>query len=541
MTNSHASKAIAQAFWLFLSLLPATLHAASLTELGKRLYEEGIDASGKPLAATRFDQSRVEGREAACINCHRKSGMGGVEGATIVQPINNEFLFHRTVSTMAIVDPRIRMGFSMPQGSYTDASAVSAITEGKKLDGTALGPLMPRYQLDSQSAEAIIAYLKTLSATVSPGIGKDHIQFATVIAPGVSQELRDAFKKTVKAYFDRNNLFLLPGGRHHRLSYDVYPRTPRDWRMDFWELQGSPDTWPAQLDTFYRNRPAFALISGLVPGNIEPVHAVCNRQQIPCVFPSTNQPPGQEDRYTFYFSQGVSLEAAILAEHLGSRKDHLPARVLQLVDDDEVARSAAAELTTDLSRHGISSRTVRLAAGSGELAGAIRELTQGDVIMGWVNDGSQLTRLEGLLSGSGAEVYLSTLLSGGEYAPMTDDLRNRVRLVYPFETGQRRNNQEAGFLAWVNSSKVPAVSERYQSEFFFNMLLLSEVVGQMLDNLYREYLAERVEDIISMGFQKSNYAAMSLGPGQRFAARSGYIVRPLRENRVEKISERITP
>ena len=48
-----------------------------------------------------------------------------------------------------------------------------------------LGGLMPRYALGEAELQSLKAYLETLSAQWSPGVDRDTIRIATVVAPGV--------------------------------------------------------------------------------------------------------------------------------------------------------------------------------------------------------------------------------------------------------------------------------------------------------------------------------------------------------------------
>lgn len=55
---------------------------------GARLYLEGVNSQGQPLVGLRFDgQVRVVGAAAACVLCHRRSGLGAVEGTNQIAPI----------------------------------------------------------------------------------------------------------------------------------------------------------------------------------------------------------------------------------------------------------------------------------------------------------------------------------------------------------------------------------------------------------------------------------------------------------------------
>jgi hypothetical protein len=58
------------------------------------------------------------------------------------------------------------------------------------------------------------------------------------------------------------------------------------------------------------------------------------------------------------------------------------------------------------------------------------------------------------------------------------------------------------------------------------MLILQEAIAEMVENHYKDYLLERVEGIFGMSYDFWGiYSRPSLGPGQRYANRSGYITK----------------
>jgi cytochrome c553 len=61
-------------------------------EIGRRIYMEGMLPSGKPLQGKRANSVQVEGAAAACETCHRRSGMGSLEGNIVVPPITGRIL-----------------------------------------------------------------------------------------------------------------------------------------------------------------------------------------------------------------------------------------------------------------------------------------------------------------------------------------------------------------------------------------------------------------------------------------------------------------
>lgn len=60
---------------------------------GKNIYIHGKLSSGEDVIATTVGDVQLTGEQAACVNCHRHSGLGSIEGSTIAPPITGEILF----------------------------------------------------------------------------------------------------------------------------------------------------------------------------------------------------------------------------------------------------------------------------------------------------------------------------------------------------------------------------------------------------------------------------------------------------------------
>ena len=150
---------------------------------GEALYRRGILASGEPLSGNREGGGSTSGASAACVNCHRPSGLGTVEGRTVIPPITAKYLF-RPGTSVAPTAGDHHLGPTGPSRSpYTDDTLVRAIRKGVDPDGRTLDYLMPRYNLDDATMRSLIAYLKRLSSGPVPGVGVDTLHFATIITP----------------------------------------------------------------------------------------------------------------------------------------------------------------------------------------------------------------------------------------------------------------------------------------------------------------------------------------------------------------------
>jgi hypothetical protein len=333
--------------------------------------------------------------------------------------------------------------------------------------------------------------------------------------------------------------------RHMVTAAEMVLGTERDWVLDVWELQGAPETWAGQLDAKYKQQPVFALISGITNGTWEPVQEFCQRNAVPCWFPSVPLPGGKESFYSLYFSQGVFLEAGVLAKYLSGKTSDKPKRLVQVHRDDYVGNNAGKALAKALSKSGIAVED-RILGGDG-LQKTLSTLTGKDAIMFWLNR-ADLAELGRLTAPSKGAIYFSSVLAGGEQG-IPPTWKGLANLVYPYELPDQREGNLSYFHSWLKQKNIALVDEPLQSEVFFTVDFLTDTIGEMLDNLYRDYLVERAENMLSRrelskGEQVSRerqmwgvgnkspakqvgttiYPHLGLGALQRFASKGGYIV-----------------
>jgi cytochrome c553 len=499
--------------------------AASQVELGRRIYEEGILPSGAKLQGTRFDQSKVTGEDASCAKCHRQSGMGSKEGKDPVPPVTGRFLFGEARESVVLTDPRSPKNVMQSQAAYTDAALVKAIRKGINREGKSMHLLMPRYEMDDASIKALTAYLKQLSAKFSPGVSATTIRFATIVAPGVDAPQRDVMLKMMQAAFrQRNSSHTLRAGRT-RAQVQADRHAMRKWELAVWELQGTPETWGKQLADLYSQNPVFAVISGVASGTWAPVHEFCNRERVPCLFPSVDLPEAKEGFYSLYFSRGAALEADVLAKQLLDPVHPRPQRVVQVRSDDGIAEAASLRLRAALAGAGLAveDRVVAAPAASGK--NPLEGLSDQDAVVFWLRPADLASLAKATPKLPAPVTYFSSVLADGEAAAIPVEWRSGARLAYPYELGDQRQRIAHGMKQWLQRSRFPLVNERFQSEVYFNLVFLSDITMHMLDNYYRDYLIERTEDMLGQSGNVTVYPRLSLGPKQRFASKGAYIAK----------------
>lgn len=565
--------------WLVVPWAPV-VGAADDLEQGQRIYMEGILPSGAMLTGTRLGTNVISGAAAACVNCHRRSGMGSVEGDIQISPITGNFLFSSEGEQhLATMDPRVSKRFNQMHEPYTDESLAKAILQGVNSNGRKMNVLMPHYELSAADVKVLTTYLKQLSAQWSPGVTEDSIRFAVVITPDVEPERRKALIDMMRIAFNQKNGSTMTakrsgGKRQHMVSAaEMVLGTERTWQLDVWELQGAPEGWGEQLVERYRSQPVFALVSGVSNSTWQPVHDFCEREHVPCWFPSVPLPVATLTPYSLYFSRGAALEADVLARYLLDQKSS-PRHLVQIYRDDEIGRTASRALAGKLSGSAITVENRVLRAdlpATDALKQAVATLKGDDVAMFWLRP--QEIQLLATITPPESRNYFSAGLARAENAGFPDRWRSEARLVYPYELPEKRAANLNYFRAWLNLRKLPLVDEVMQSEVFFALNFLTDTLAEMLNNLYRDYLIERAESMINrreggkseqetrdrlalgnagelvrkhgemtvaenqriqIADQQTNvaksqgttvYPRLSLGVGQRFASKGGYIVR----------------
>ena len=131
-----ALAAVALSAALAVSAAPEAPQASSI-QIGQSIYRGGVLPSGAPLRAEREAGLVMQGADAACVNCHRRSGFGAQEGRSFIPPIAGPYLLRPRAGTGANrPDLPYLEGMRGDRDPYTDATLARAIREGIAADGT---------------------------------------------------------------------------------------------------------------------------------------------------------------------------------------------------------------------------------------------------------------------------------------------------------------------------------------------------------------------------------------------------------------------
>ena len=301
----------------------------------------------------------------------------------------------------------------------------------------------------------------------------------------------------------------------------------RDWVLDEWELHGTPQEWPAQLEELYRRQPVFAIVGGIADDDWSPIDAFCARHQIPAILPQTPLPPAVpagDGFYSLYFSKGVTLEAQAIAHHLGGAP---AAGGIRQVARCGTAGAAAAAVLRERRAGG----PVRVPAGSDRRSPPTpgrRSRAARATLVVWLADGDT----EGIeaLAASPAletvrEVYLSSSLLGEAAVRLPERLARRSVLAHPFVPPDEFERHATRSLLWMKGNGLEPADRRVAVDALFAAVLASDALSMPRTIDSREYFVEVIEHMTNRSVSPTAYPSVTFDPKRRFGSAGAYLLR----------------
>lgn len=512
--------------------------------LGARLYRHGIDTSGHRIAAIAASGQPVIGAQAYCVTCHRPSGYGASEGGVFVPPITGPILFaptklHRYGYRFADMYKQIqppgyanRVRDPRPRPAYTVGSLGRLLRTGHTLGGT-IARTMPRYRLTERDVAALAAYLADLSKAPSPGVGAHHLQFATIFTDNVPRARRRAVVATLRAFFDwtnrnTNNDLRRPGFSPFYRS--GFARSYRDWVLHVWVLHGPPLGWQAQLNADLAARPVFAEIGGIVDGPWRPVGHFCDTHRLPCLFPQTPLPSQADgiDAYSIQFSDGLFLQARVMAEFLARRAGRPVRRIRELVAPGALGAAPSAAFAAAMARARPGTKlTITTVTNPADWPHAAAVAAgPADALVIW--PGQHPRAAIAALRAHPPDARLILLPASATEAAeagLSGTLAARARVMHPTALPTAVNPESFRTRGWLAARGVRIDAPGAQFRTIYAARVLRAAVNRVVSDFYRDYLIEWVEQEAESSIDPGVYPHLSLGPGQRHASRGSYVVR----------------
>ncbi|HBI16526.1 MAG TPA: amino acid ABC transporter substrate-binding protein [Desulfobulbaceae bacterium] len=516
-------------------------------QLGEQMYRKGILPSGEPMEAYVMQDIPVDGRMFTCDDCHQRSGLGSVEGKVITWPTNGRELFKPRRQTGAWDPPESDQAKensrkNLPaywqiedvRPAYTDETLARVILTGLDPAGRQLNPVMPIYLLDDSDMALLIYYLKNLSSDLSPGVDETTIHFATVITDDVSEGDRMAMLSTLQAHIDAHN----SQNRHQerRASSGPFYMTEmrhayRRMKLSVWNLHGPENTWPGQLQAFYRQEPVFALLAGITSGNWKPVHEFCEQNKIPSIFPLTDLPViSESDWYTLYFSKGLYQEGEAVAKYLQVATS--PAEDVHILliarqdDKNQALRWGFEESWRKFKRP--AAEYLELAQGQKTDARFWQEIAESSPprILILFLEGEDLGQIDILAQESNRprKVFLSSRLLESASRSVPDALRDKLYLTWPRVLPEMQEKRLAFIRPWLKARSIEGDNFDILAKMYFLGWMLPGSIKRMRSEYFREYFLEGFDMMIDQDYAIAVFPRLTFGSGQRYTSKGCYIV-----------------
>jgi len=489
-------------------------------ELGHRIYTDGILPSGEPMTGLVSGDVEIAGDFVVCGRCHRRSGLGSLEGTSVVPVVVGSMLYE----DLALPTSRPPLP-PVQRPAYTRETLARSIRDGISSTGEEFSVLMPRYELSDDAMDDLLDYLESLSMEPDPGVTETDIHFATILDDSVSESKRKALLDVLSVFIEQKNTETRyetkrkeSGPWHKDWNFKPY----RKWVLHVWDLSGPQSGWAEQLQAHYDEQPVFAVLNGIVAGDWQPIHDYCEQQSLPCLFPTTVLPVIDEsDFYSVYFSKGISLEANVLVEHLRDQELEEP-QILQVYRrGDPLGETVATEL---VERLGDAVTSFVLPDQESDIHEAL-QAAQGDKatsIVAWLGEED----LENVLGSDASEipVYLSSsFIDTPQQVPNALDRANTF-VIYTSALPSERRRLLMRSAGWLKAKRIYSQEEQLiQANAYFALKMAGGSLTFIHTFFSREYFLESIEHMIDNAIYTSIYSHMSLAPEQRFVSKGGLI------------------
>jgi len=500
---------------------------------GKEIYRHGKLLSGDNLVATTIGDVKLNGEQAACVNCHRHSGLGSTEGSTIAPAITGEILFSEHKIKAHRYQPNTKQSSSsLDRPAYTKDALRNTLLSGVDVNGVALNRLMPHYAFSNEDYENLHAYLNSLSIN-DDGVTDSTLHIATIIDERVSPKKISTLLHTLERYLSDLN-----SNSRHEAERSAQAPIQKEWqyqgyrtlKLHVWKLSGEPETWQQQLEQHYRKTPVFAVATGISKDSWKSVDAFCNKKELPCILPTIKTPGYSINNfYTLYYNAGPYNDASVIANYYNnSDNETLAENILQLHDT-----SSYSIVANDTLLQGISSNANisinSIALDSSFNAEKLRSQLDNkkSTVMVWAKTLNSemidaLSENKNSIQSVFIPYYLATSM---DTRKAIESIGIPVLTAYPFVNPDSEVRATIRSSLWARSRKIDLSEKEVFTNTFTAINLLVDAIKHVRSHFNRAYIIELLEHMLDKAVLTGMYPKLSIGPGQRYSSRGGFIMK----------------
>jgi len=287
---------------------------------GKRIYMEG--RGRKPISAFLPEAGvKAPGAGFPCVNCHLAGGAGQLEGGVQSADITWFTLTKQYVGARPT-------GRTHPP--YTDETLRNAIAGGVDPAGNVLASAHPRFRIDSEDLDDLIAYMKVMDREPVPGVTDNEIRIGILLpTTGALADVSREVESLLLLHFSGMNA---RGGVYNR-SIRLMPL-----RYDPARPGSAAEVAGAARDE------VFCFLANIGIDSDDAAARKLSGDKVPVIAPLLSAPESGygTDRYTFHIFTSVRDQARVMVDFLADRASTAPLRVGLLFARDPSGEGGAA-------------------------------------------------------------------------------------------------------------------------------------------------------------------------------------------------------
>ncbi|MGB6411527.1 MAG: ABC transporter substrate-binding protein, partial [Candidatus Deferrimicrobiaceae bacterium] len=344
-------------------LAVAAAAAAGLSDeqrRGKRIYMEG---KGRHRIAAFLLSAGIKAPGAGfpCINCHLAGGTGQLEGGIQSSDIT---WFHLTKEFSG----KRHSGRTHPP--YDDESVMTAVTNGVDPAGNELDPAHPRYEMEREDLDDLVAYLKVMDREPVPGVTDNEVRVGILLPEnGPLAEAGGEVRSLLTGYFAEVNARGGLYGRSLVLAPVLYDPS-----------RGNGALLAAQAAV--ESEDIFCFLANVAGQAGDDPAKYLTKRKVPVLVPLLSAPESgyATGRYTFHIFASIRDQARVMTDFLAERLKAPGNRVGLLYASDSSGEGGAAGAREQAKKHDlVLAPEIPFSPGTFSAANAVSRLREDDV------------------------------------------------------------------------------------------------------------------------------------------------------------------
>lgn len=486
---------------LAFSLVSAT-ELSDIELHGKQIYLSGTTPSGASIMAILgTDQIELPSSAAPCGSCHGIDGRGRPEGGVVPSDI--------TWSELAKGYGHEHV-FDRRHPAFDDASLAVSIIGGKDPAGNDLDIAMPRYRMEQQDIDALIAYIKRIETDLGRGLSEDSVRVGTLLPLSGPAASQGQAVQAVLAAFVRE---LNDGGgvNGRRIELEIIP------------LGKSPAETLAKVQGMLESSGWFAMVAAYIMKADSQLAASLTTAEVPIIGPITRTPATGVERlrYAYYLYAGNSELHRSLAQFAASEGSNEQRRQVVIGADSELLREVSRNFPVSAHRSAVE---IVYSENDFDAAEMAAQLGESDDVF-FLGAADELDQFIDALAKSRAwpRVFLTADTVGPDLLNAPVEFDGRIFVAYPTRPGDVSASGRELFARLAANAELSSLHVASQVSALASARILVEAMQRAGHALSHERLIAELEGM--HGYETGLTPPISFDLNRHVGARGAHIMR----------------